>query len=54
MLLKSMIERLGVAYENTIPTMIILIQNPVDVVVNVAACMVVPTEMGKHLFRGKK
>jgi hypothetical protein len=43
-----MIERFGVAYENTIPTMIILIQYPVEVVVNVAACMVMPTEMGKH------
>ena len=49
--LKSMVERFSVAYENTIPTMIILIQYPVEVVVNVTACMVMPTEMGKHLLR---
>lgn len=46
--LKSMIERLGVDYDNTIPTMVTLFQYPVDVVVNVTACMVMSTEMGKQ------
>jgi hypothetical protein len=50
MFLKSMVERLGVTGQNTIATMITLFQYPVDVIVNVAACMVMPTEMGKHLF----
>ena len=48
--LKSVIEGLGVANQNAITTVIFLFQYPVDVVVNVAACMVMPKETRKHCF----
>lgn len=54
MFLKSIIERLGVAYENAIPTMVILFQCSPNVIVDVAVCVVIPTETGEHCFVDKK